>query len=165
MITIRYTQTSDLPALLDIYNYEVVNGTATFDLNPKSLSDWEKWFEEHSEGNHFALTALVDDTPIGYATLSGYREKEAYIQTTELSVYVHPEYRGNGIATMLINETVAIARSRGDVHTIVSVITGSNEASLKMHEKLGFTYGGTLYQVGEKFGKLMDIVNYQLILK
>ena len=164
-LTIRYTQKSDLSALLDIYNYEVVNGTATFDLNPKSLADWEKWLEEHSVGNHFALTALVDDTPVGYATLSGYREKEAYIQTTELSVYVHPDYRGRGIATQLINETVAIARARGDVHTIVSVITGSNEASLKMHEKLGFTYGGTLYQVGEKFGKLMDIVNYQLILK
>ena len=164
-LTIRYTQKSDLSALLDIYNYEVINGTATFDLNPKSLADWEKWLEEHSVGNHFALTALVDDTPVGYATLSGYREKEAYIQTTELSVYVHPDYRGRGIAAQLINETVAIARARGDVHTIVSVITGSNEASLKMHEKLGFTYGGTLYQVGEKFGKLMDIVNYQLILK
>ena len=165
MITIRYTQTSDLPALLDIYNYEVINGTATFDLNQKSLADWEKWFEEHSVGNHFALTALIDEIPVGYATLSGYREKEAYIQTTELSVYVHPDHRGHGIATKLIGETVAIAKMRGDVHTIISVITGSNEASLKMHEKLGFAYGGTLYQVGEKFGQLMDIVNYQLILK
>lgn len=165
MLTIRYTEKADLPALLDIYNYEVINGTATFDLNPKSLSDWEQWFEEHSAGNHFALTAVWDGAPIGYATLSGYREKEAYIQTTELSVYVHPDYRGRGIATKLINETVAQAKDRGDVHTIVSVITGSNEASLKMHEKLGFAYGGTLYQVGEKFGKLMDIVNYQLILK
>lgn len=164
-LTIRYTEKTDLEALLNIYNYEVVNGTATFDLNPKSLADWEKWYNEHSVGNHFALTAVVEGTPIGYATLSGYREKEAYVQTTELSVYVHPDFRGRGIATKLINETVAIARERGDVHTIISVITGSNTASLKMHEKLGFTYGGTLYQVGKKFGKLMDIVNYQLILK
>ena len=164
-MNIRYTEKADLQNLLDIYNYEVVNGTATFDLNPKSLTDWEKWFEDHSVGNHFALTAEEDGKAIGYVTLSGYREKEAYIQTTELSVYVHPDYRGRGIATKLINRTVEIARSRGDVHTIISVITGSNEASLKMHEKLGFTYGGTLYQVGEKFGKLMDIVNYQLILK
>ena len=164
-LTIRYTVPSDLPALLDIYNYEVVNGTATFDLNPKTLEDWENWYAAHTVGNHFALTALWDDIPVGYATLSGYREKEAYIQTTELSVYVHRDYRGRGIATQLIDRTVSIARERGDVHTVVSVITGSNEASLKMHEKLGFTYGGTLYQVGEKFGKLMDIVNYQLILK
>ncbi len=164
-LTIRYTEKADLEALLNIYNYEVLNGTATFDLNPKSLSDWENWYDEHSAGNHFALTAVVEGTPVGYATLSGYREKEAYAQTTELSVYIHPDFRGQGIATQLINETVTIARERGDVHTIISVITGSNTASLKMHEKLGFTYGGTLYQVGEKFGNLMDIVNYQLILK
>lgn len=162
---IRYTEKADLEDLLYIYNYEVLNGTATFDLNPKSLEDWEKWFEEHSVGNHFALSAVSEGRAIAYATLSGYREKEAYAQTTELSVYVHPDFRGHGIATKLIKKTVEIARERGDVHTIISVITGSNKASLKMHEKLGFTYGGTLYQVGEKFGSLMDIVNYQLILK
>lgn len=164
-LTIRYTQKSDLPALLDIYNYEVINGISTFDLNSKTLSDWENWYLQHSEGNHFALTALWNDTPIGYATLSKYREKEAYSQTTELSVYVHRDYRGHGIATKLIEKTVSIARDRGDVHTIVSVITGDNHPSLKMHEKLGFSYCGTIRQAGEKFGKLMDIVNYQLLLK
>ena len=102
---------------------------------------------------------------MGYATLSRYREKEAYARTTELSVYVHRDYRGRGIATKLIEETLSAARSRGDVHTIVSVITGGNIPSFKMHEKLGFTCCGTIHQVGEKFGKLMDIVNYQLILK
>lgn len=165
MLTIRYTQREDLPALLDIYNYEVTNGTATFDLNPKSLSDWENWYLQHSEGNHYALTALWNETPVGYATLSQYREKEAYAQTAELSVYVHRDYRGRGIATELIGKTVEIAKTRGDVHTIVSVITGDNHASLKMHEKLGFTHCGTIRQVGEKFSKLMDIVNFQLILK
>lgn len=163
-LTIDYTKRSDLPALLEIYNYEVLNGTATFDLNPKTLSDWETWYSAHSVGNHFALTAFWGHTPVGYATLSGYREKEAYAQTTELSVYVHPDYRGRGIATRLIKKTIEIARSRGDVRTVISVITGSNSASLKLHEKLGFTYCGTLRSVGEKFGDSMDIVNYQLLL-
>ena len=94
-LTIRYTQKSDLPALLDIYNYEVANGISTFDLNPKTLSDWENWYLQHTEGNHFAITALWNDTPVGYATLSKYREKEAYARTTELSVYVHRDMRGS----------------------------------------------------------------------
>ena len=46
---IRYTEKADLEDLLYIYNYEVLNGTATFDLNPKSLEDWEKWFEEEKK--------------------------------------------------------------------------------------------------------------------
>ena len=163
-LTIRPTRAADLPALLDIYNYEVKNGFATFDLNPKSLDDWQSWFKAHSVGNHFAITALLGGVPVGYASLSGYREKEAYIRTTELSVYVHPDHRKKGIATALMKETISIAKNRGDIHTIVSVITGSNTASRRLHEKLGFAHCGTIRQVGEKFGRMMDIENYQLIL-
>ncbi len=51
-----------------------------------------------------------------------------------------------------------------DVHTVISVITGGNEASLKLHEAFGFEYCGVLREVGEKFGRRLDIVNLQLIV-
>ncbi len=163
-LAIRYTRPEDLPALLDIYNYEVTNGTATFDLSPKSPEDWQSWYLAHTSGNHLALTAVYDGRAVGYATLSGYREKDAYAGTVELSVYVSREFRWHGIAAALIREIISVARSRGDIHTIVSVITGSNEASRRLHESLGFTYCGTISQVGKKFGQYMDISNWQLIL-
>ena len=95
-LTIRPTESADLPALLDIYNYEVQNGFATFDLNPKSLDDWQSWFKAHSVGNHFAVTALLGGVPVGYASLSGYREKEAYIiarQCDIISKIYHPFHK------------------------------------------------------------------------
>ena len=163
-ITIRFTIQDDLPALLDIYNYEVENGLSTFDLNPKTMDEWKKWYDNHKTSRHFALTALSGGIPVGYASLSGYREKEAYAGTAELSVYVRRDLRRRGIAEALVSHAITTARRRGDVHTIVSVITGGNAASSLLHEKLGFTCCGTIRQAGKKFGKYLDIVNWQLIL-
>lgn len=161
---IRPTEERDLTNLLAIYNHEVVNGTATLDLHPKSMEDWEQWYSEHTVGNHFALTAVLDGDAVGYATLSRYREKEAYKTTTELSIYVHTDHRNQGVASALMTEILDIARGRGDIHTVVSVITSGNEASLALHKKFGFTFCGTVREVGTKMGKMLDIHNYQLIL-
>ena len=49
---IRKPVPQEIPALLDIYNYEVENGVATLDIDKKSLADWEKWFYNHNTGNH-----------------------------------------------------------------------------------------------------------------
>lgn len=163
-IVIRSTQVRDLPALLLIYNHEVLSGTATLDLHPKTDADWNEWYAAHQNGNHLSLTAEHDGVAIGYATLSRYREKEAYKATVELSIYVHPSHRCCGVASELMSEILRIARERGDVHTIISVITSENEPSLKLHQKFGFTYSGTIREVGEKFGRMLDIHNYQLIL-
>ena len=85
---IRKAQEADLPALLDIYNYEVEHGTATFDLHPKTLEERREWFDQHPGGRHILLSAVEDGRAVGYASLSPYREKEAYAATVELSIYV-----------------------------------------------------------------------------
>ena len=92
-MTIRPAKMEDVPALLEIYNYEVINGVATLDLNPRTLPEWEEWFREHQTEDHFILTAEIDGVPAGYASLSEYRSKEAYRSTAELSVYVGHEFR------------------------------------------------------------------------
>ena len=163
-VKIRLTEERDLPALLAINNHEVLHGTATLDLHAKTAEDWQNWYDAHREGNHFALTAELDGQAIGYATLSGYREKEAYKTTAELSIYVHPDHRRQGVASALMGEVLRLAKQRGDVHTIVSVITGGNTASIALHESFGFLYCGTIREVGMKFGRMLDIYNYQRLL-
>ena len=107
---IRTARESDLPALLDIYNHEVVNGTATLDLQPRAMAERQVWFDEHNTENHPLIAAEIDGTVVGYATLSPYRTKEAYRSTVELSIYVHHEYRKQGIASALMEE-VSLFRS------------------------------------------------------
>ena len=78
---IRVARREDLQQLLDIYNYEVVHGVATLDLQPKSLEEWGQWFDAHNIKNHPLLVAEQAGRVAGYASLSPYRSKEAYRST------------------------------------------------------------------------------------
>ncbi len=162
---VRPARKEDIPALLEIYNHEVINGAATLDINPKTLPQWEEWFSLHTTPEHFILTAEVNGVPAGYASLSEYRSKEAFRSTAELSVYVGQEYRRQGVATALIAEVLKTAESSGTLHSVVSVITAGNEASERLHEKFGFLPCGTLHEVGFKHGKYRNIDNFELILE
>lgn len=163
-MSIRVAKEEDLQELLEIYNYEVMHGVATFDLEPKSLEERKSWFSEHNVDNHPLYVAQVDNHVAGYASLSSYREKEAYKTTVELSIYIGQAYRGQGVATALMESILEEARKREDIHTVVSVITAGNKASRRLHEKFGFSFCGSMKEVGMKFGEYRDIENYQLIL-
>ncbi len=174
-ITIRKGRPEDVPALLDIYNYEVIHGTATFDLQPKTLAERMEWFDEHQTSAHPLLVAelpaqqekdvdaaLTQPIAAGYATLSSYRPKEAYASTAELSLYVSPSCRGRGVATALMQAILQAAHECPELHMVVSVITGGNAASIHLHEKFGFTHCGTLHEVGYKHGAYRNIDHYEL---
>jgi phosphinothricin acetyltransferase len=158
-ISIRPALFEDIQQILDIYNHAVDNTTATFDINHQTLEQRIQWFEKLSS-THPIIVATVNDQIAGYASLSPFREKEAYKQTAELSVYVHENYRGYGIATSLINNLLDVANNF-NIKTIISVITTGNESSVHIHNKLGFKYMGTLTAVGYKFDKWLDVDFYQ----
>lgn len=159
---IRKAQAGDIESLLDIYNYEVENTTATFDLNKKTLEQWTLWFDCHNVLNHPLIVAEVSGVVAGYASLSTYREKEAYKSTVELSVYVAKDFRRQGVATALMEEIIRLAKEDEVTHTVVSVITSENTESVRLHEKFGFRFCGTIHEVGVKFGKFLSISNYEL---
>ena len=79
-------------------------------------------------------------------------------------MYVDARWRGNGIASRLLEAVLQQARASGELHVIVSVIAGGNEASVRLHERFGFRYGGTLPQVGFKHGAYRDIVQYYVFV-
>ncbi|MBS7009326.1 GNAT family N-acetyltransferase [Anaerostipes sp.] len=161
---IRKARQDDVTRITEIYNEVAANSAATFDLHAKSLEDRAVWMEEH-KGNHPLLVYEADGTVAGYAGLSPYQDKEAFDATVELSIYLDSRYRGRGIGTKLMDAILSLARSRDDIHTVVSVITGGNIVSQKLHESFGFCYCGTIREAGYKFGKYLDIDTYQLIVR
>ena len=162
---VRLAELRDLPELLDIYNYEVLNGYATFDSVPHTYEQRKVWFDEHNKDHHPLIVAVDDKGKIaGYSSLSGYRPKDSYKPSVELSVYVSPNHRRMGVATLLMEKILEMAREDDVIHTVVSVITIGNDASIRLHEKFGFTYCGTIREVGIKNGKLLSIDNFQLMV-
>ncbi len=163
-ITLRKPVQGDLQSLLDIYNYEVENGTATFDLHPKTLDDFKVWYDSHNVDNHPLIIAEIGGETVGYASLSSYRDKEAFSSTVELSIYVSANQRGRGVANALMSEIIDMAKKDDRTHTVVSVITSGNEASEHLHRKFGFKYCGTMEEVGKKFGKYLGTDSYTLLV-
>lgn len=163
-ITVRVGERKDIPTLLDIYNYEVVHGVATLDLQPRTIEEWTTWFEAHNIKNHPLLVAEIDGIVCGYATLSEYRSKEAYASTVELSIYIDPNYRGKGVAGRLMGDILKIAHEDDSIHLVVSVITAGNEASVALHNKFNFTFSGTVPEVGVKKGRYQDTETYTLLV-
>lgn len=161
---IRKAERKDIPSLLEIYNYEVRNGVATLDINEKTIQQWTEWFESHNIKNHPLIVSEDEGMIKGYASLSSYREKEAYASTVELSIYVHPDFRGQGVGKELMSEILGMAKADSTIHTVVSVITSGNAVSEKLHDKFGFEFCGKIREAGVKHGKLVDISNYQLIV-
>lgn len=161
---IRTARREDLSALLEIYNYEVVHGTSTLDIHPRTIDEWQEWFDAHNVDNHPLIVCEDSGEIEGYASLSAYRAKEAYKSTVELSIYVSPVHRGKGVASMLMEALLKLAREDERTHTVVSVITSGNAASTRLHAKFGFTFCGTIPEVGEKFGRYLDIDNYSLMV-
>ena len=163
-LVIRPITKDDIAPCLDIYNYEVVNGVATLDLEPRTLSEWQEWYEAHQTSEHCIFVGLMDDVVVGYASLSPYRTKDAFKSTVELSIYIHQDYRGRRIATQLMAHILEIAKNDPLLHNVVSVITAGNEGSTKLHERFGFTYCGLTPQVGFKHGKYQDTETYALLV-
>ena len=163
-LNIRRARIDDVSPCLTIYNYEVVNGVATLDLEPRTLPEWQEWYEAHQSSEHCIFVGVVDDVVVGYALLSPYRTKDAFKSTVELSIYIHQEYRGKGVASKLMAHILDYAKETETLHTVVSVITAGNAASTALHERFGFTYCGLTPQVGFKHGKYQDTETYALLV-
>lgn len=155
MITIRPAQPEDISAITLIYNDAILHTTATFDTEEKTEADRRDWLLAHGE-KHAVIVAVLEGIVTGWASLSKWSERPAYDATAETSVYVHKDFRKRGIGKELMEVLVLEAQKNG-FHSLVARISGGNEHSIYLHERMGFTVIGTLTEVGYKFDRYHDV--------
>ncbi|ABP67601.1 GCN5-related N-acetyltransferase [Caldicellulosiruptor saccharolyticus DSM 8903] len=160
---IRKATISDIPQILSIYNYEVLNSSSTFDTRPKSTEDFLKLFDMHSYKYPIYVVEDGTNSIIGYGYLSPFSDKEGYSITVEDSIYIHHLHRGKGIGKMLLKFLIQKAREKG-FKNIIAKICAENQPSLNLHKSLGFVEVGKLYSVGYKFNRYLDVIILQLNL-
>lgn len=153
-----------VPPVLAIFNEAIEHSTALYDYKPRTVAMVEAWFDEKARGNHPVVG--IEDAGgelMGFATYGPFRVRPAYKYTVEHSVYVDAQFRGRGVGRRLMEELIRQA-TRQEYHVMVGAIDAANAGSIAFHERLGFRHGGTLPQVGFKFGRWLDLALYQLIL-
>jgi phosphinothricin acetyltransferase len=159
---LRLATVDDAEPMRVIYNFEVENTTATFDLVTRSLADQRAWLAERS-GAFAAVVAVEGSEVLGFASLSPYKERAAYRTTVEDSVYVRRDCQGKGIGKALLSEMVDVARRHG-FHAVMARIEANGEASVALHRSCGFELVGIEREVGRKFNRWLDIALMQRLV-
>lgn len=162
MATIRAATDGDLDAVAAIYDREVREGTATFDLTPPPRAKWERLLASPHPGDHFLVT-VEGDGVLGFAYSSEFRPKGAYDATREVTIYLDPAAAGRGLGRTLYDDLLA-RMTAGGARTALACIALPNDASEGLHRACGFERQGVLREVGRKFDRWIDVVWWQRIL-
>ncbi|EFQ65817.1 GNAT family N-acetyltransferase [Pseudomonas fluorescens] len=160
---IRDATEKDLPAIRDIYNDAVRNTTAIWNEQPVDLANRLAWFNARQALGYPILVAVENDAVTGYASFGDWRPFEGFRYSVEHSVYVRNDQRGKGLGPRLMQVLIERARSGGK-YVMVAAIESGNQASIRLHERLGFITTGQMPQVGIKFGRWLDLTFMQLAL-
>jgi phosphinothricin acetyltransferase len=164
MIQVRTALETDLEAILEIYNDAVVNTTAVYDYEPHTLEMRKQWFRIKEAQGYPVFVAEANGKVVGFSSIGPWRAWAAYKYSVENSIYVAADQRGKGIGKKLLEPLIEAAKQL-DLHTIIAGIDATNEVSINLHRKFGFTEAGTFKQVGFKFGRWLDLTFMQLLLK
>lgn len=160
-VLLREATAADLPAINAIYNHYVLTSTCTYQIVPETEEGRRAWFAGRGP-QHPVIVAEISGKVAGWGSLSAFHRREAFAGTVENSVYVSHDHQRMGLGRLLMEELIRRARAAG-LRTIVAAISGDQAGSIALHERLGFVKTGGLGRVGEKFGRLLDLVYMQLM--
>ncbi|QRO13307.1 N-acetyltransferase [Moraxella osloensis] len=164
-LSIRLATIDDLPRIVEIYNQSIAGKQATADLQPVSVADRQAWFDAHTGNRPLVVAQTSSETSsetslgeiIGWGSLSDLYARPAYHISTEISIYVADEAKGQGVGKALVNYLIQIAPSCG-VQQVVALIFAHNTPSLAMFDRLGFEPWGKFKQVCDMKGFIADVV-------
>ncbi len=164
-MTIRHALPDDLDRITEIYADAVLNGTASYELEPPTRTEMGERFEALMEGGYPYLVAEREGTIVGYAYAGPFRARPAYRFIVEDSIYIAPEAKGAGIGKALMQALIDETTQLGFRQIIAVIGDGhADSASVRLHEKLGFHHTGRMEGSGYKHGRWLDTVFMQLAM-
>jgi len=160
---IRTATTADAQGLAEIYNHAVENTVAILNETLVDAENRAAWVAQRQGDGFPVLVAEEDGRVIGYASYGPWRPFHGFRETVEHSVYVRDGQRGKGLGRQLMRALIDQAKSDG-LHMMVAAVTAGNDASIRLHEALGFEVTARMPQVGQKFGDWLELIFLQLRL-
>lgn len=159
---IRQVRPEDANALCDIYNHYVLHSIVTFEKVALTGDEMTSRIRKITQG--FPWIVFEEENEIlGYAYATRWKERIAYDRTVESTVYLRQDSFGKGIGKKLYKDLMRRLADAG-YHVVLGGIALPNEASISLHESLGFRKVGQLEQVGFKLGRWIDVGYWELVL-
>ena len=161
-VKLRFAAEADLPQINDIYNHYVSTSTCVWTTHLCTERERKEWFKSH-DAETPVLVAEQDIKIVGWGALSLFKTACMFYKTAENSVYVHHEFRRQGIGKKILSELVNCAQ-QADFLSVVAAISSDQIASVALHRTAGFQEVGHLKKVGYKFNRHQDLLYLQLHL-
>ena len=160
---IREAVAQDAEDIAGIYNHYIAHTIITFEEEAVTAADMADRIREIQSFQLPWLVAEQDNRVVGYAYASKWKGRCAYRFSAEVTVYVSPDHFGKGIGSKLYGRLLPVLRSSG-MHAAMGGIALPNEASIRLHEKMGFVKVAQFKEVGFKFDTWIDVGYWQAIL-
>lgn len=159
---IRPVENADAAALCDLYNHYIARSIVTFEEEPVSVDDFVYRIATIVES--YPWLVYEEDGRIGgYVYAAPWKLRNAYRFSAETTVYLDEDFHGKGIGTALYEALFDELRER-DIHAVMAGIALPNDASVALHEKVGFVKVAHFKEVGWKFNKWIDVAYWERTL-
>jgi L-amino acid N-acyltransferase YncA len=155
-VLIRLARASDAAAIASIYRPYVEDSRISFEEAAPDGVEMARRLHGDMPGYYPWLVAEEDGQLLGYAASSPFRTRPAYRWTVETGIYLAQDAQGRGVGTALLSTLLEALERQGYV-TAIGAIALPNDASVALHEKLGFAHTGTYRGVGFKCGEWLDV--------
>ena len=160
-MNIRPVSLADAAQIAEVYNYYIQNTHHTFETESLGAEEMQKRISEVTE-NYPYLVAEEYGEIYGYAYATQFKLRQAYAFSAEVSIYVKNAAKQKGIGTELYMQLFDELADT-DIHAIFAGISLPNDASVRFHEKLGFSKVAHFREVGYKLGRWVDVGYWEFI--
>ena len=150
MVEIAAMSAADWERVAAIYAQGIATGVATFETETPT---WEEW-----NATHLSLGRIVarsDGDVVGWAALAPVSRRTCYRGVAEVSVYVASDARGQGVGTALMKR-LADDATAGGIWTLQATVFPENDASLALHQRVGFRVVGRRQLIAQLGGIWRD---------
>jgi phosphinothricin acetyltransferase len=162
VLEIRRARSADVSEITRIYNEAIVERIATADMQPRSVEERAEWLKQF-DARYPLWVGEAKGRVVAYGALYKYSPREGYRFAAENGVYVERAARGKGYGQAMLKHVVSEAKRIGFRYVLARIFT-HNEASLKLHERLGFKHLGLQKNIIEMDGRWYDVTLMDLNL-
>lgn len=152
MVEIVAMEAADWKRVAAIYAEGIATGVATFETETPT---WDEWDAAHLTMGR--IVARADGEIAGWAALAPISRRACYRGVAEVSVYVASSVRGQGVGTALMRR-LADDATGGGIWTLQATVFPENEASLALHQRVGFRVVGRRQLIAQLGGVWRDTV-------
>ncbi len=158
-MTIRQANPADWPQVAEIWNGMIETSLATFTTTLKTPD----MIAAYANGVGAIFVAETEGQIAGFSCYSQFRNGPGYGKSMEHSIVIDPRFHGQGLGAKLLDAVEGDARAKG-YHVMVAGVSSANPGGRRFHEKMGYSFAGTLSEVGLKEGQWLDLHLLQKLL-